>query len=325
MTTPPPPLVPMQNAPGGWSPAARAVRSRRARVLFGLLAGTLAAGALVAADAISRALNAPSTPRPTRPDPAPTLVVPPDTDARPTPGSSAAAPATRSPFARTPADAIAAFTLADEGDGPIAPGPIRFFNTHCAGCHGDDGAIIRNAFARRYSDAELLETVRRMAANQAQMPLFGRDLVAQAAFARSLMLDGPFLAVTALDAFGLRGEVSPGAAVHIDYPDGRRVDAAVDEGLWFAAGVIPEPGLAVIATQPAPLAPDAADPSTPPPRRSFPRQARVVWPRGFTVGDEPAATSPTPTSPTPSASPPPATGSAAASPEAPAPGPRTPG
>jgi hypothetical protein len=116
---------------------------------------------------------------------------------------------------------------------PLERGPISYFNTACASCHGDYGSFYGERFAADLEDAELRRIVREMVEGPAQSRLDARDLTSLTAYHRSLADRSPFLAWTGTDGGDLVGEVSPGSAVTVVF-EGTSVTATVEGHTWRA-------------------------------------------------------------------------------------------
>lgn len=117
---------------------------------------------------------------------------------------------------------------------PLAQGPISYFNTTCANCHGDYGSFYGEEFATNLDDADLRRVVQEMVEGPAQSPLGARDLAALTAYHRSLADRTPFVAWTGVRDGELVGEVTPGSTVTVAFDTGRVASAEVREHHWRA-------------------------------------------------------------------------------------------
>lgn len=125
---------------------------------------------------------------------------------------------------------------------PLAPGPIAFFEGHCARCHGSMGSMYAPSLAA-LDDEGLAAAILEMAEGPAQATLEPRDLDAQTALHRSFIDHRPFLAVTARGPGFIEGEVTPGASVAVIAGDAR-IAAEVHGFTWRSA--LPDADRAII-------------------------------------------------------------------------------
>lgn len=152
--------------------------------------------------------------------------------------------------AEPPAGAITASPRPEAaGAAPLAVGPISFFNSACASCHGDYGGFYGDGFAAARSDADLGRIVREMVAGPARSDLAERDMEALVAYHRSLVDGAPFLAWTSHRGEELTGEVTPGSTVSVVGGDMDGVEASVDGHTWRLRLRSPESPLPVLRAQ----------------------------------------------------------------------------
>lgn len=111
---------------------------------------------------------------------------------------------------------------------PLSAPPIRYFEDHCARCHGSFGSFFGEEFGKELSDEKLQEAVKRMAEGPAGAPLQGESLSAQVAFHRALIRKEPFVAWTGRSVTELWGEVTENAKVQVRF--GKRLQAASVKG-----------------------------------------------------------------------------------------------
>lgn len=88
------------------------------------------------------------------------------------------------------------------------------------------------------TDDELIEFVDDMAGGPGQAPIEGKELEAEVAFHRSLVVDEPFIAWTGWDGKTLSGEVTAGATVSIQI-DKKQYQAIVKDEQWTLDANIP--------------------------------------------------------------------------------------
>ncbi|MBY0308273.1 MAG: hypothetical protein K2Q09_05985 [Phycisphaerales bacterium] len=129
---------------------------------------------------------------------------------------------------------------------PLAIGPISYFNTQCATCHGQYGVqIADHNIAKQSTPAAYRAMVEYMVTDRAGSSLPSRDLDAQAAYCTSLAAAGndpdvhtegaPLFVCTKspINKGGLEGEVTPGSAVTLIAAKGQvRIAAEVSGHTW---------------------------------------------------------------------------------------------
>lgn len=111
---------------------------------------------------------------------------------------------------------------------PLSVLPIRYFEDHCARCHGSFGSFYGEEFGKELSDEKLQEAVKMMAEGPAGAPIQGESLSAQVAFHRALIRKEPFVAWTGRSATELWGEVTEHAKVQVRF--GKRLQSASVKG-----------------------------------------------------------------------------------------------
>lgn len=100
------------------------------------------------------------------------------------------------------------------GPPALTLGPITYFETSCARCHGPSGAFFAPSLRER-DDEDLLAIIREMAEGPAGAPIEGPDLLAQAALHRAFTRGEPFIARVTAPPGLLAFEVTPGADVRV--------------------------------------------------------------------------------------------------------------
>lgn len=116
-------------------------------------------------------------------------------------------------------------------------GPMGYFETHCARCHGPYGSFYGPDFGK-LPVAELRQTLGRMARGPGNAPLTDDQLDLLLAYQQALSAGQPFVTLVEVrrtkSGVQLEGEITPGFGVTVDSP-GRRVPAAVTEHNWTAS------------------------------------------------------------------------------------------
>lgn|GEM_PF-2527357 len=96
------------------------------------------------------------------------------------------------------------------GPPPLHRGPVSYYMTSCASCHGPDGNALGPGFAAKLSETQLRNKVREMAEGMAAAPIDGPILSATTAFVRSIAKQEPYVAWINQAGPNLTGELSPG-------------------------------------------------------------------------------------------------------------------
>lgn len=96
---------------------------------------------------------------------------------------------------------------------PLAVSPLEFFASHCSRCHGVYGSEYAKDFGKGKSFTDLRKTVAEMCKGPGEMPLEGSSLDALAAYHRSLADRQPFIALTAVGATAISGDVTYGSDI----------------------------------------------------------------------------------------------------------------
>lgn len=117
-------------------------------------------------------------------------------------------------------------------DGPpktLTLGPLTYFQSHCARCHGAYGSFYTDSLGKLTSEA-ISKKVDEMARGPGASVLNESDLAAQVAFHQSLP-DGVFVSVGQVEAGMVSGEVTVGGEVVLIGRFGR-VTAEVEGHVW---------------------------------------------------------------------------------------------
>ncbi len=96
---------------------------------------------------------------------------------------------------------------------PLAVSPLDFFESHCSRCHGTYGSEYGKDFGEGKSFSDLRKTVAEMCKGPGEVPLKGKSLDALAAYHRSLVDRQPFVALTAVGAAAISGDVTYGSDI----------------------------------------------------------------------------------------------------------------
>ena len=98
--------------------------------------------------------------------------------------------------------------------GALRPAPVEtvsFFQRRCAACHGKDGSLFPEQFAKKYPrDTELIEVIKTMPGGDA---LNHEGLQAMAAYLRAISREEPYIIWTGQHEGVLEGEISPESAI----------------------------------------------------------------------------------------------------------------
>ena len=134
--------------------------------------------------------------------------------------------------------AVAFNTLTARADAPAtAPsdrfGPISYFETNCARCHGSYGANYLPELAAKRGPEKMREVIDQMCSGPAQAPLEGVPLQLLIDYHQSMSDGRPYVAVTKVEADRIEGEVTPDAKVNVQ-GEGGLVEAKVDGDQWSA-------------------------------------------------------------------------------------------
>jgi hypothetical protein len=120
---------------------------------------------------------------------------------------------------------------------------MTYYDQSCAKCHGPQGSFYGPTLGNDLTDAQLSTKIQAMSAGPANSPLAADENPVVTAYHRSLITRTPFVSITDTTPGAWAGEVTPGAAVTLLLPAGRRIAASVEDWNWTAnipAGTAPQ-------------------------------------------------------------------------------------
>ncbi len=113
----------------------------------------------------------------------------------------------------------------------LGEGPITFFGSHCASCHGEYGTIWPPGFLEGYAAGDLRSKVADMVKVRTGREGEARTVDALVAYLRSISDEGAFVAITGSSPGSLSGEATPGSRVEVITEDGPR-EARLEGHRW---------------------------------------------------------------------------------------------
>lgn len=114
---------------------------------------------------------------------------------------------------------------------PLKSGPVTYFEDRCARCHGPNGSFYGDDFGKKLTDDDLRKVVRDMCKFQGDSPLAGRELDAQVAYHRALIVKEPFIVITAIGSLQIKGEALPKTEISCRIGD-KSIKGTLKSGLW---------------------------------------------------------------------------------------------
>ena len=131
----------------------------------------------------------------------------------------------------------------------LTTGPVSYFATHCARCHGPNGSYYDSQSLGKLTDARLRQFVKDMSEGAGNAPIKGADLDAQVAYHRAMIRNKPFVAIVNFAGGSIKGEAFGTPAVWAGLGS-KRVKATVKEDGSFR--IPASPGTKLYATEKGP-------------------------------------------------------------------------
>lgn len=102
---------------------------------------------------------------------------------------------------------------------PTGFGPLTYFETNCARCHGPYGSAYGETFGKHLDDAQLEKVIDDMAYGPGNAPLQPRELAVQVAYHKAMISRTPFVVVTKISVADgkatVEGEAPPETPVTV--------------------------------------------------------------------------------------------------------------
>jgi cytochrome c553 len=115
-------------------------------------------------------------------------------------------------------------------------GPMAYFASNCARCHGPHGSAYGDTFASHLTDDYLKQVITDMANGPGNAPLQPPELDAQVKYHRAMLDKAPLIFLTQKSDTQLAGEVTPGSTLIATLTDGSAIDVEVKTDSTWSIG-----------------------------------------------------------------------------------------